>query len=99
MTPALHPDIERLSEANTELRAELAALLTEAHDLAATDAFHEAVTKGARTLLSAIEDLSFERTLGPVKRADRPAFASMHKNRVSEPARKCCAHHSPIAVK
>ena len=36
MTPALHPDIQRLSEANAELRAELAALLTEAHDLVHT---------------------------------------------------------------
>lgn len=36
MTPTLHPDIQNLSEANAELRAELAALLTEAHDLVHT---------------------------------------------------------------
>jgi hypothetical protein len=36
MTPALHPEIQRLSDLNAELRAELADLLTEAHDLTHT---------------------------------------------------------------
>jgi cell division septum initiation protein DivIVA len=33
MTPALHPEIQRLTELNSALRSELAALLAEAHDL------------------------------------------------------------------
>lgn len=36
MTPTLHPEIQRLLEANVELRMELAMLLTEAHDLVHT---------------------------------------------------------------
>lgn len=36
MTPTLHPEIQRLLEANAELRMELAQLLTEAHDLVHT---------------------------------------------------------------
>lgn len=36
MTPALHPEIQRLLDANAELRMELALLLTEAHDLVHT---------------------------------------------------------------
>jgi predicted nucleic acid-binding Zn-ribbon protein len=36
MTPALHPDIQRLTDANDLLRTELAALLTQAHDLTHT---------------------------------------------------------------
>ena len=36
MTPVLHPEIQRLSDLNAELRAELADLLTEAHDLTHT---------------------------------------------------------------
>lgn len=36
MTPAPHPEIQRLTEANAELRTELALLLTEAHDLVHT---------------------------------------------------------------
>lgn len=36
MTPALHPEIQRLTALNDELRAELAGLLTEAHDLTRT---------------------------------------------------------------
>lgn len=36
MTPIIHPEIQRLTEANTGLRATLALLLTEAHDLVHT---------------------------------------------------------------
>lgn len=36
MTPTLHPEIQRLLEANAELRMELTLLLTEAHDLVHT---------------------------------------------------------------
>jgi hypothetical protein len=36
MTPALHPDIQRLTAANADLRTALALLLTEAHDLVHT---------------------------------------------------------------